>query len=129
VFNQTRPDLPGSIPITPGLGDGAKIEGEPCTGKIIQDWTYIELPHEKDSLEPTGVRSRVVYIPEDSILLVADARQRCQHFEVYIDKELKGQTFGEGPLDNSWCDKGEICMAEYGGSHGYFNLSKGNDPG
>jgi hypothetical protein len=76
-------------------------------------------------LESTDVVSNVVDIPEDSVFLVADARQRCQHFEVYIDDKLVGETFGEGPLDNSWCGTGEECMEKHGGSYGYFNLSKG----
>ncbi|KAH8642358.1 hypothetical protein IG631_05300 [Alternaria alternata] len=70
-----------------------------------------------------------VDILEDSVLLVADARERCQHFEVYINDQFEGETFGDGPLDNSWCgDVGEECMMNNGGSHGYFKLSKGRLP-
>lgn len=87
------------------------------------------LPHKADTLESTDVVSNVVDIPEDSIFLVADSNQRCQHFEVYIDDELVGETTGEGPLDDSDCGTGENCMENHGGSHGFFKLSKGNDPG
>jgi hypothetical protein len=126
VFNQTRPELSGSNPSTPGLPDGSQIDGTPCTTEIIQPWTKIVLPHKIDTLESTDIVSNLVDIPEDSVFLVADANRRCQHFEVYINDVLVGETFGEGPLDNSWCGTGEECMEKHGGSHGYFSLSKGN---
>ena len=127
VYNQTRPDLLGSVPTTPGTASGSQIVGTPCTEEIIQTWTKLVLPHKKYTLEPTEIVSGVVDIPEDSVFLVADSQQRCQHFEVYIDGQLAGETFGDGPLDNSWCGEvGEECMEKHGGSHGYFKLSKGN---
>jgi hypothetical protein len=86
------------------------------------------LPYKPNTLESTDVVSNVVDIPEDSIFLVADADKRCQHFEVYIDDELVGETSGEGPLDDSDCGTGETCMEKHGGSYDYFTLSKGNDP-
>lgn len=113
----------------PGLGDDIQIDGTPCITEIIQPWTKIVLPHKANTLESTDVVSNVVDIPEDSIFLVADADKRCQHFEVYIDDKLVGETFGEAPLDDSDCGTGEECMQNNGGSHGYFKLSKGNDPG
>jgi hypothetical protein len=113
----------------PGLGDEIQIDGTPCITEIIQPWTKISLPHKAGTLESSDVVSNIVDIPEDSIFLVADSNARCQHFEVYIDDELVGETSGEGPLDDSNCGTGEECMEKHGGSHGYFKLSKGNDPG
>lgn len=113
----------------PGLGDDIQINGTPCITEIIQPWTKISLPHKAHTLESTDVVSIPVNAPEDSVVLVADAGARCQHFEVYIDDERVGETTGEGPLDNSDCGTAENCMANHGGSHGYFKLSKGNDPG
>ncbi|RYN19707.1 hypothetical protein AA0119_g8403 [Alternaria tenuissima] len=127
VYNQTRPDLLGLVPTTPGTASGSQIVGTPCTEEIIQPWTKLVLPHKKYTLEPTEIVSGLVDIAEDSVFLVADSQQRCQHFEVYIDDQLAGETFGDGPLDNSWCGEvGEECMEKHGGSHGYFKLSKGN---
>ena len=127
MYNQTCPDLLGPIPINPGTASGSQLPDHPCTKEITQPWTKISLPHKANTLDPTEVVSMYVDILEDSVLLVADARERCQHFEVYINDQFKGETFGDGPLDNSWCgDVEEECMIKNGGSHGYFKLSKGN---
>jgi len=127
VYNQTRPDLLGSVPTTPGTAGVVQLPDHPCTKEITQSWTKISLPHKADTLEPTEVVSMYVDILEDSVLLVADARERCQHFEVYINDRFEAETYGDGPLDNSWCgDVGEECMMKSGGSHGYFSLPKGN---
>jgi hypothetical protein len=86
------------------------------------------LPHKANTLESTDVVSNVVNIPENSIFLVADADKRCQHFKVYIDDELVGETSREGPLNDSDCGTREECIEKHSGSHSYFTLSKGNDP-
>ncbi|KAG9188902.1 hypothetical protein G6011_07607 [Alternaria panax] len=107
-FNQTRPDFTGSIPLPPALGDGEKMDHKPCTKEIIQPWIQISMPHRVGSFEPSEVSSNIIDNPMDSILLVADARQRCQNFVVFIDDVRVGVTSGTGPLDGAWCgDYGE----------------------
>lgn len=124
-FNQTRPDFTGSIPITPSLGDGEKMEGKPCTTDIIHPWIELSLPRNANTLEPSTISSNTIDNPEDSILLVADSRQRCQNFVVYIDDVRVGVTSGEGALDGTWCGTGEECIENHGGSHAYFKLLQG----
>lgn len=107
------------------FGDIHQIVGKPCTAEIIQPWTRINLPHEAHSLEPSEVHSVSVNHPEASIVLVADSNSRCQHFEVYIDGKIIGETTGDGPLDGTKCGDGVECMEKHGGSHGHFHLPKG----
>ncbi|KAB2100294.1 hypothetical protein AG0111_0g11256 [Alternaria gaisen] len=122
TFNQTRP---GSlIDVTPPPVS-QQLPGEPCMADVIVPWTDIELPHEPNSYEPSNMYEDVVDVPEDSVFLVADSAQRCQHFEVYVDGEKVGVTNGDGPLDKSACGDAETCIKKNGGSHGYFTLLKG----
>ena len=107
------------------FGEIRQIVGKPCAAEIIQPWKKIELRHVTHSLEPSELNSTTVNHTEDSIVLVADSGKRCQHFEVYIDGKLIGETTGDGPLDYTKCGDGVECMEKYGGSHGHFHLPKG----
>ncbi|EUC43567.1 hypothetical protein COCMIDRAFT_27965 [Bipolaris oryzae ATCC 44560] len=64
--------------------------------------------------------------PEDGVLVISDSHGRCEHFEVYIDDQLIGETSGTGALDFSACGLPDECMEKNGGQHGYFALPKGN---
>jgi hypothetical protein len=124
TFNQSRPVVdPVSPP--PVVEPPQQLPGEPCTTEIITPWTEIRLPHQKDSYEPSEMFSNIVNIQEDSVFAVADSAGRCQHFEVYVDDQVIGQTDGIGALDNFACGTPENCMKHHGGSHGYFTLPKG----
>jgi len=92
---------------------------------IFVPWTDIKLPHHRNSYEPSEMYEKVIDVPEDSVFVVADSAQRCQHFEVYVDSEKVGVTNGDGPLDASDCGDAETCIDKNGGSHGYFTLLKG----
>jgi len=101
------------------------MPGKPCTTKILREWEEIAMPRKPNTFEPSDISSTFFENPEDSILLVADSSQRCQHFVVYVDDRRVGVTDGEGALDASRCGPPEVCMNENGGSHGYFKLAKG----
>jgi len=101
------------------------MQGKPCTTEIIHPWINISMPRTANTLEPSTISSNIIDNPEDSILLVADSRQRCQNFVVYIDDVRVGVTSGEGALDGTWCGTGEECIEKHGGSHAYFKLLKG----
>lgn len=59
------------------------------------------------------------------MLVISDSHGRCEHFEVYIDDRLIGETSGTGPLDFSQCGLPDECMEKNGGQHGYFALPRG----
>lgn len=103
------------------------MPGKPCLGKILREWEEISMPRKPHTLEPSDISSTFFDNPEDSILLVADSSQRCQHFVVYVDDKRVGVTNGEGALDASPCGGPEVCMNENGGSHGEFKLLKGKE--
>jgi hypothetical protein len=93
--------------------------------EVFVPWKDIDLPHTKDSYEPSNMYDEMVHVPEDSVFVVADSLGRCQHFEVFVDGEKVGVTNGDGPLDNWPCGDPETCIEKNGGSHGYFTLQKG----
>ena len=122
VFNQTRPDPPTVLipkPVSQQLVD------KPCLSDVFVPWTKIDLPHAKGTYEPSEMYDEHVEVPEESIFVVADSADRCQHFEVFVDGEKVGVTNGDGPLDASRCGGPEECITENGGSKGYFTLQKG----
>jgi len=122
VFNQTRPDPPTALvpePVSQQLVD------KPCLGVIYVPWTQIDLPHTKGSYEPSNTYYKDVEVPEESVFVVADSAERCQHFEVFVDGKRVGVTNGDEPLDRSPCGNAEKCITENGGSKGYFTLQKG----
>lgn len=123
VYNTTRPDFSGSI--LPPPVNGNQIDGKPCTAEIIIPWTQVTLPHKYCTLEPSTIGSQEVDIPDDSVFLVADSEQRCQHYEVYINGQHVGETSGTGELDGFRCGSGEECMEKHGGSYAYFKILKG----
>ena len=122
TFNQKRP---GSIVDVTPPPVAQQLPGKPCMADVFVSWKDIDLPHEPNSYEPSNMYDEVVYVPEDSVFVVADSAQRCQHFEVYVDGKKVGVTNGDGPLDASDCGKAETCIEKNGGSHGYFTLQKG----
>ncbi|KAL6160242.1 hypothetical protein ACJBU6_01589 [Exserohilum turcicum] len=125
TFNQSRPSPSDIVVPPPTLEPARQLVEKPCTTEVITPWTEIRLPHERGSPEPSEMFSNIVNLMEDSFLAVADSNGRCQHFEVYIDDELIGETYGTGELDNTNCGRPEQCMEDFGGSHGYFTLPKG----
>jgi hypothetical protein len=124
-----EPTLTCSEPIQETCGcvcrDGATFNQTRPGSLVDVSWKDIKLPHYPNSYEPSEMYDEVVDVPEDSVFVVADSAQRCQHFEVYVDGEKVGVTNGDGPLDASDCGKAETCIEENGGSHGYFTLQKG----
>ncbi|KAH6865990.1 hypothetical protein BKA58DRAFT_462055 [Alternaria rosae] len=122
VFNQTRPDPPLLVPepVSQQLVD------KPCLGNIFVPWTQIDLPHTPGTYEPSDMYDKDVEVPEESVFVVADSAQRCQHFEVFVDGEKVGVTNGDGPLDGMNCGNAEKCINENGGSRGYFTIQKGS---
>ncbi|RYO57894.1 hypothetical protein AA0116_g7325 [Alternaria tenuissima] len=122
TFNQTRPGF--LVDVTPPPV-AQQLPGKPCMADVFVPWKNIDLPHTPNTYEPSEMYDEVVHVPEDSVFVVADSAQRCQHFEVYVDGEKVGVTNGDGPLDASACGDAETCIEKNGGSHGYFTLQKG----
>ncbi|RYN65525.1 hypothetical protein AA0117_g12098 [Alternaria alternata] len=122
TFNQTRPGP--VIDVTPPPVS-QQLPGKPCMAEVFVPWKDIDLPHTKNSYEPSNMYDEMVHVPEDSVFVVADSLGRCQHFEVFVDGEKVGVTNGDGPLDASPCGDPETCIEKNGGSHGYFTLQKG----
>lgn len=125
TFIQPRPSNLQPVAPAPDLGVPQKLVGEPCTAEVITPWTKIYLPHKAGTLEDSEMFSNIVNVPDNSIFAVADSDGRCQHFEVYIDGQAVGETTGTGPLDRTDCGGPDNCMKNFGGSHGYFSLPKG----
>lgn len=127
TFNQSRPPVvdPAPPPAPPPVEPPVQLDDKPCTTEIIESWQRLELRHEKNSYEPSEMKTKDINYPEDTILVVADASRRCQHFEVTIDGEVIGTTYGTGPLDNFDCGSVDNCINNHGGSVGYFTLPKG----
>jgi len=122
VFNQTRPDPPTALVPEPV---SQQLTEKPCLSDVFVPWTKIKLPHAVGTYEPSEMYSEHVEVPEESVFVVADSADRCQHFEVFVDGEKVGVTNGDGPLDGSRCGGPEECINENGGSKGYFTLQKG----
>jgi len=122
VFNQTRPDPPTIVIPEPA---SQQLAEKPCLSDVFVPWTNIDLPHAAGTYEPSEMYDKDVEVPEESIFVVADSAQRCQHFEVFVDGEKVGVTNGDGALDASSCGHAEKCITENGGSKGYFTLQKG----
>ncbi|XP_014556629.1 hypothetical protein COCVIDRAFT_99271 [Bipolaris victoriae FI3] len=127
TFNQSRPPVvdPAPPPAPPPVEPPVQLDDKPCTTEIIESWQRLELRHEKNSYEPSEMKTKDINYPEDTILVVADAKKRCQHYEVTIDGEVIGTTYGTGPLDNFDCGSVDNCINNHGGSVGYFTLPKG----
>ncbi|OAG19967.1 hypothetical protein CC77DRAFT_147552 [Alternaria alternata] len=123
TFNQTRPGSLVDVTLPPV---SQQLPGKPCMAEVFVPWKDIDLPHTKDSYEPSNMYDEMVHVPEDSVFVVADSLGRCQHFEVFVDGEKVGVTNGDGPLDNWPCGDPETCIEKNGGSHGYFTLQKGS---
>jgi hypothetical protein len=63
--------------------------------------------------------------PEDSIMLVADDWNRCEHFEVFVNDRKLGETWEKATLDNYLCGDADSAIKECGSARGYFYLPKG----
>ncbi|KAJ6198187.1 hypothetical protein J3E72DRAFT_268456 [Bipolaris maydis] len=120
TFNQPRP--PVVDPVPPPVEPPHQLVDKPCTTEIIQPWREIQLPHVKNSYEPSQMFEHEVEVAEGSVFVVADSAGRCQHFEVFVDGVSIGETDGPGELDNFRCGTPEECMEKHGGSKGYFTL-------
>ncbi|KAJ5061055.1 hypothetical protein J3E74DRAFT_405923 [Bipolaris maydis] len=123
TFNQPRP--PVVDPVPPPVEPPHQLVDKPCTTEIIQPWREIQLPHVKNSYEPSQMFEHEVEVAEGSVFVVADSAGRCQHFEVFVDGVSIGETDGPGELDNFRCGTPEECMEKHGGSKGYFTLPGG----
>ncbi|EUC43150.1 hypothetical protein COCMIDRAFT_38881 [Bipolaris oryzae ATCC 44560] len=126
TFNQSRPPVvdPVPPPVEPPVEPPHQLDEKPCTTEIIQSWARLELHHKIGSYEPSEMKTKDISFPEDTVLVVADAARRCQHFEVSIDGKVIGQTYGKGPLDYFDCGTVDNCINNHEGSVGYFTLPK-----
>ncbi|KAJ6273168.1 hypothetical protein PSV08DRAFT_348170 [Bipolaris maydis] len=127
TFSHERPSHLGPpAPPPPVVEPIRQLTGKPCTGEVLKPWAEIRIPRTPNSGADSQIANVPFEAPEDGVLVVSDAHGRCEHFEVYVDDRLVGETSGTGPLDFSACGLPDECMEKNGGQHGYFALPKGN---
>jgi len=131
MFSHERPSHLGPSPIPPPppppvVEPPHQLTERPCTGQILQSWKPVVVKRQAHSGADSDLVNVSLEAPEDGVLVISDSHGRCEHFEVYIDDQLIGETSGTGALDFSACGLPDECMEKNGAQHGYFALPKGN---